>query len=121
MIMNERDKAMLAEIKDDVLSGKDITKCDVVFLIKVITFLQIENKNLNEIWDMKDKKINDLLNYSDDTYIRKDKIIEKIKEYENKKANMTQVIFSKYGKTQKTFKQAVSNEVIKILKELIKN
>lgn len=51
--------------------------------------------------------------------VHKDKIKEKIEKYKKEKNNMTQIVFSKYGKTQQTFKQAVNNEVIRVLEELL--
>ena len=54
-----------------------------------------------------------------DRYISKDKIKAKLDEYRTERANMTQIIFSKYGKTQQTFKQVVNNEVIRVLEELL--
>ena len=47
------------------------------------------------------------------------KIREIKEEYEKERSNMTQIIFSKYGKTQQTFKQAVYTEVIKVLDEIL--
>lgn len=73
MTLTEKDKAMYEEIKEDVLSGKDITKSDVVFLVKVIEFFKIENKNLNDLY-YGEKETKD--------YIKKDKIIEKIDKIE---------------------------------------
>lgn len=75
MTLTEKDKALYEEIKEDVLSGKDITKCDIAFLVKVVEFFKIENKNLNELY----------YNGKEKDYIKKDKIIKKIdqisKEY----------------------------------------
>lgn len=51
--------------------------------------------------------------------VHKDRIRKIIEEYRTEKANMTQIIFSKYGKTQQTLKQAVNNEVIKVLEEIL--
>lgn len=59
MTMTEADKVRYEEIKEDVLNGKDITKSDIVFLLKVITFLEIDNKNLSETLDRRDKYIID--------------------------------------------------------------
>lgn len=75
MTMSKENKARYLEIKEDILNGKDITKCDIVFLVKIIEFFKIENKNLNDLY----------YNGKDKDYIKKDKIIEKIdqitKEY----------------------------------------
>lgn len=67
--MNEKDKAMLKDIKNDVLNGRDITKCDTIFLVKAINFLEIENNSLKE-------KINKIKPFE---FI--DKICEISKEY----------------------------------------
>lgn len=72
MQMSDMNKAKLRALKDDILDGKDFTKSDVVFLLKVITFLEIDNKNLSETLDRRDKRKSN--------YISKDKIKEKIDE-----------------------------------------
>lgn len=55
----------------------------------------------------------------EENYINKDKIKEIREEYKKERSNMTKIIFSKYGKTQQTFNQAVVNEVIKVLDEIL--
>lgn len=81
--MNETDKARLTEIKEDVLNGKDIKKCDVVFLLQVVMFLQIENKILNESDAFKEKSSMHYYNLYKEL---EDKIKEKLEEYKNKKS-----------------------------------
>ncbi len=86
-----------------------------------------ENKDLKQeikklkskkyIFDAKTNEIKEIP--ISDGYISKDKIKAKIQEYRTEKANMTQIFCSKYGKTQQTFKQAVYNEVIKVLEGIL--
>ena len=74
MNMSDMNRAKLRALRDDVLNGRDITKSDVVFLLKVISFLETDNKVLSETLDRRDirKPIND-------NYISKDKILKKLK------------------------------------------
>ncbi len=86
--------------------------------------LDLYTKQQKEIEKLKDK-LNEERNFNKSALetlkecVHKDKIKEIKEEYEKERSNMTQIIFSKYGKTQQTFKQAVYNEVIKVLDELL--
>lgn len=112
--MNEEEKEAIECLELVIDNESDIETEDLT------------NKCINNILNLikkQQKEIEELRNRKAENYYHwkhlEAKIINKKIKYKKERANMTQIIFSKYGKTQRTFNQAVVNEVIKVLDEIL--
>lgn len=88
-------------------------------IVYLVNLLDKQQKEIERLKKFEKYYENEKVIWQRKDYISKDKIKEIKEEYEKERANMTQIIFSKYGKTQQTFNQAVVNEVIKVLDEIL--
>ena len=89
--------------------------------IDVLSHISTLMSEVDRLEDIEDRKVQIECQLIFDKGVKsvEDKIREIREKYRKERANMTQIIFSKYGKTQQTFKQAVVNEVIKVLDKLL--
>lgn len=89
--------------------------------IDVLSHISTLMGEVDRLEDIEDRKVQVECQLIFDKGVKsvEDKIKEIKEKYQKERANMTQIIFSKYGKTQRAFKQAVVNEVIKVLDEIL--
>lgn len=120
--MNEEEQqaiGYLKEFRDDVYKGVGSRSLMVKNLNTIFGIIASQQK------EIEDFKKNDgyHLGFIDGgiakRYETQDKIKEKIEKYKNIKNNMTIMVFSKYEKTQRSYKQVVYTEVIRVLEELL--